>query len=321
MRDNRNGTMWASIDHGHWGTKLHRSRDEGATWEEVEAPKYPEGATVRDGVAAVTRYIWTIAAGGSDQPDRMYLGTEPGGLFRSDDGGSTFSLVEALWNHPSRQTQWFGGGRDEAGIHSVIVDPRDSRRVLVGISCAGVFETTDDGAQWEPRNQGLHADFLPDPNVEVGHDPHLVVMSPSHPDVLWQQNHVGIFKSLDSAGSWVEVTEKDGPASFGFAVAVDDQHPERAWVVPAQSDAQRTAYDKGIAVCRTDDGGATWVALRNGLPQSGCYDIVFRHALAVQGSTVVFGSTTGNLFLSEDGGDSWTTIGNYFPPIYSVRFA
>jgi photosystem II stability/assembly factor-like uncharacterized protein len=250
----------------------------------------------------------------------MYVGTEPGGLFRSDDGGDSFQLVEGLWNHPSRADRWFGGGRDYPGIHSVVVDPRDSTRVLVGISCAGVFETLDGGQNWNPRNRGLHASFLPDPGVEVGHDPHLLVSCAGAPDALWQQNHCGIFRSIDGGQNWQDVSQPDGPANFGFAVAVDSSRPERAWVVPATSDEQRMAIGGGLCVSRTDDGGATWTTLRQGLPQRNCYDVAFRHALDASGERVAFGTTTGNLFVSDDGGDSWSCIGNYFPPVYSVRF-
>ncbi len=321
MHDPASGMLWAAIDHGHWGQKLHRSRDWGATWEEVVAPKYPEGAEVKDGVAATLRYQWSMAPGGADQPGRFYIGTEPGGLFRSDDGGATFTLVEALWDHPSRKDGWFGGGRDYAGIHSIVVDPRDSKRVLVGISCAGVFETVDDGATWHPLNKGLRAEFLPDPESEVGHDPHLLVAAPSNPDYLWQQNHCGIFNSTDGARQWNIVSAEGQTAHFGFTIAVDEANPGTAWVVPAHSDGQRMALDGGLCVCRTEDGGATWTDLRNGLPQQGCFDVVYRHGLDITGSTLAFGSTTGNLFISEDRGDHWAAAANYLPPIYSVRFA
>ncbi len=319
MHDPRTDTIWACLDHGHWGQKLHRSRDWGATWEELPSPRYPEGAEISEGKPATLRYLWTMAPGGDDRPERFYIGTEPGGLFRSDDGGETFQLVESLWNHPSRPG-WFGGGRDYAGIHSVVVDPRDSRRVLVGISCAGVFETTDDGATWRPINKGLKAEFLPNPDSEVGQDPHLLVGSPSHPDFLWQQNHCGIFRSTDSGMHWQDVSQAEGPARFGFAIAVDQQRPDTAWVVPAHSDEIRTAIGGALCVCRTEDGGATWTDLRAGLPQNHCYDVVFRHALDVKDDQLAFGSTTGNLFVSNDRGDSWSSAGSYLPPIYSVRF-
>lgn len=319
--DPRMGVLWACVGHGHWGPKLHRSHDGGVTWEEVPAPEYPEGTEVRAGQPAALSYLWVVAPGGADQPNRLYVGTEPGGLFRSDDGGETFHLVQGLWRHPSRQEQWFGGGRDYPGVHSVFVDPRDSRRILVGISVAGVFETTDDGETWEPRNRGLNAPYLPDPHTEVGHDPHLLVASPANPDVLWQQNHSGIFRSTDGGQNWEDVSQADGPASFGFPIAVDAEDPETAWVVPAVSDEKRVAIEGALCVCRTEDGGQTWTELRAGLPQQNCYDVVYRHALDVNGGQLAFGSTTGNAFASDDRGESWYAIGHHFPPIYSVRFA
>lgn len=321
MQDSRTGTLWAGLDHGHWGRKLHRSTTGGETWEEVQAPKYPEGKEIKPGLPATLRYLWVIAAGGRDQPDRLYIGTEPGGLFQSDDGGESFELVEGLWKHPSRKEQWFGGGRDHPGIHSIIVDPRNSQRILIGVSCAGIFETTDGGQTWQPRNRGMLAPWLPDPEVEIGHDPHFVVAAPANPDILWQQNHVGIFRSTDGAQTWQEVSEPGGPACFGFAIAVNAQDATMAWVVPAVSDEMRVAINGALCVCRTDDGGKSWTAFRAGLPQENCYDLVYRHALDVSGERVAFGTTSGNVFVSDDAGESWQCIGNYFPLVYSVRFA
>jgi len=318
--DTRNGTWWACLDHGHWGQKLHKSEDQGASWEEVEAPKYAEGLEVKEGEAAVVRYLWAFGEGGKDHSDILYIGTEPGGLFESTDAGKSFSLNESLWNHPSRKDHWFGGGRDYPGIHSIVVDPRDSSHIYIGISCAGVFESKDRGKSWAVKNKGLRADFLPDPAADVGHDPHLLVSCPSQPDALWQQNHCGIFKSTDGANSWQEVTQENGPAKFGFAVAVDEKDPNRAWVVPAVSDEVRVAVDNALCVCRTDDGGASWNDFRTGLPQKDCYDIVFRHALDVTDDTLAFGTTTGNLYLSHDAGERWQCLNSNLPMVYSVAF-
>ncbi len=318
--DERHGTWWACLDHGHWGVKLHRSQDQGATWQEVNPPAYPEGAEIKEGVAATTRYLWAMQHGGRNHPRRLWIGTEPGGLFRSDDGGDGFQLVEALWNHPSRTAGWFGGGREHPGIHSIVVDPRDEDRLLVGISCAGVFESTDAGLTWAVRNRGLRADFLPDPNTGVGHDPHILVAAPSNPDVLWQQNHCGIFRSADGAQSWREVSEQAGIAKFGFALAVADDNPDQAWVAPADSDVSRVAVKNALCICRSDDGGKSWRAFRKGLPQEFCFDIVYRHALTASGDEVAFGTTTGNAFVSGDRGESWELISNYLPMVYSVRF-
>ncbi len=316
--DERTGRLWALLDHGHWGQKLSRSTDDGKTWEEIESPKYPDGEMVNDDTAATMRLIWVAATGSNDQPGRIYLGTEPGGLFRSDNDGESFELVRSLWEHPTRKG-WFGGGRDQAAIHSILVDPRNHDRVLVGVSCAGVFETTDAGKTWAARNKGLRADFLPDPASEVGQDPHVVVAAKSDFDTLWQQNHCGIFVSQDGGMNWADVTT-DGTANFGFAIAVHEERPQTAWVVPAVSDECRIAVDGKMVVCRTDDYGKTWTEHRKGLPQKDCYDVTFRHALDINGDELAFGTTTGNLFVSADGGESWEGQGNYLPPVYSVHF-
>lgn len=317
--DKTSGTWWALLDHGHWGCKIHRSQD-GHKWEEIEAPKYPESEEMKEGVPAATRYLWAFSNAGNGKAGDIYIGTEPGGLFHSTDNGDNFNLVRSLWDHPSREKQWFGGGRDYAGIHSICVDPRDSNHIYIGISVAGVFETRDGGKTWLPKNKGLKADFLPDPESEIGQDPHLLVMSQKNPDVLWQQNHCGIFMTKDGGENWVDVSQKDGPANFGFAVAVHEENPEVAWVVPGISDQVRVAVDESLCVCRTDDGGKTWRDFRNGLPQKGCFDIVFRHALDVDGETLAFGSTTGNLYMSSDLGENWKCISSNLPMVHSVEF-
>ena len=317
--DPRNGTLWTLLDMGHWGSKLQRSRDNGATWQEVEAPKYPEGAALKDEKPAVLTYLWYMMPGGKDQPERMYLGAEPGGLFQSDDGGDTFHLVDTFWNQPERKDWWFGGGRDESGVCSIVVDPRDSRHVTVGISVGGVYETCDGGETWEARNKGLQACYLPNPESEFGHDPHFMLASPSNPDVLWQQNHCGVFRSTDGAQTWKEISAP--PAYFGFAIAVDEHDPETAWVVPAIDAEYRMAVDRSVCVCRTEDGGKTWKELRDGLPQANAYDLTVRHALDTRGDTLVFGTTTGNVYISDDRGDHWRCLTNNLAPIYSVRFA
>ncbi|MGE0043276.1 MAG: WD40/YVTN/BNR-like repeat-containing protein [Vicinamibacterales bacterium] len=330
MHDPRSGDLLAALDHGHFGVKLHRSRDGGATWQAIAAPAYPpmpEGYTPKAPVEGkapdwTLKLIWALAPGGDDEPGVIWCGTLPGGLFRSTDGGDSWTLNRALWDDPRREG-WFGGGADSPGIHSVLVDPRDSRHVLVGISCGGVWRTTDAGATWDHAGTGLRAAFMPpgqefEPNIQ---DPHLVAQCRATPDALWIQHHNGIFRSVDGARTWTEITDVE-PSTFGFAVAVHPGDPDTAWFVPAVKDEHRVPKDGKVVVTRTRDGGRTFEALTTGLPQSHAYDLVFRHALDVDetGETLAFGSTTGSLWVSEDGGDSWQTISAHLPPVYAVRF-
>ena len=354
-RDPRDGTLWASLDHGHWGPKLSRSRDNGATWEDVLSLVYPKGARHIaqylptpdfDPMApkgqpeykdAKVYKIWNIAFGAASQPGRLYAGTIPGGLFISDDGGDTWELNRPLWNHASRGGDLFNGdatsenlwggtpasidyGVFEPGIHSIVVDPRDPNHLYVAVSSAGVLESSDGGKTWVVRNKGMRMDYLPDPEAEWGHDPHFVTASAGQPDHLWQQNHCGVFFSNDGAKTWKKVSQPDIAVHFGFPIAADASDGRCAWVVPARADSERMSIGGGLFVARTSDGGETWQPLRKGLPQHHAYDIVYRHALDAAGDCVCFGSTTGNVYLSEDRGDSWQCLGNHFPPVYSVRF-
>lgn len=321
FEDKRSGHWFACLDHGHWGVKLHRSTDKGKSWTELKVPEYPEGYKVKDDIGAKTEYIWAMAEGGSTHPNRLWLGTIPGGLFKSEDNGDTWELNEPLWQHPSRIEHWFGAGFDHPGIHSIIVDPRNPEHITVGISVAGVFESKDGGDSWLPKNKGLKAEFLPDIHAEIGHDPHILASTQKFPDILWQQNHCGIYKSTDGSENWDDVGQSNGPAHFGFGLALDENTPLVAWVAPAVADEYRIAIDEALCICRTDDGGKSWKELRDGLPQEDCFDIVYRHALVAHGDEVVFGTTTGNVFYSSNRGDRWQTLSNFLPMVYAITFA
>lgn len=354
-RDPRDGTLWASLDHGHWGPKLSRSRDGGATWVDITSLKYPEGARYivkylptpdfnPESPAAQPEYanatvlkIWNMAFGHASQPSRLYAGTIPGGLFVSDDGGDTWTLNRPLWNHESRGGDLFAGeatavnqwngtpasidyGVFEPGIHSIVVDPRDSNHLYIAVSTAGVIETTDGGQTWAARNHGMLNDYMPDPESAWSHDPHFVTSCLAQPDHLWQQNHFGVFYSDNAAKRWHKVSMPELGVHFGFPIAADKQDGRTAWVVPARADSERMTIDGGLFAARTSDGGQTWQTFRTGLPQDNAYDIVLRHSLDASNDHVCFGSTSGNLYLSEDRGETWQCLGNNFPPIYSVRF-
>ena len=329
--DSRHRNLFACIHDGHFGTKLHRWTsfivEDAATaadenpWKELAAPTYPTGAKIANGNDAVLMYPWSMATGGTSQPNRIYFGSEPGGLFVSDDNGETFHLVQGLWDHPSRTDEklpWMGGGLDNPAIHSIVVDPRDENHVRVGISVAGVFESKDGGQSWKPKNKGLKADFLPDPDVEVGHDPHMLVQCKDQPDTFWQQNHCGVFVSNDSCQNWQKVSDESVPAHFGFAIAVDPHDGNTAWVIPAESDMVRAAVDRRLCVSRTTDGGKSWTAFRDGLPQEDCYDFVFRHSLLQSDDSLVFGTANGKLYRSDDRGETWSCIFANLPPVYCI---
>jgi len=311
--DPRNGIWWVGLAHRHWGQKLYRSRDEGMNWEQVKTPQYPFDAEVYVGKKAVLKQIWTMASSGDDRPDELWIGTEPGGLFHSDNGGASFSLIQSLWEHPSRKDplQWFGAGKDYPFLHSIVVHPEDSDIVYIAVSCAGIFKTTDGGKSWEPKNEGLIATYLPNPHVKVGHDPHRLLICRSNPQVLWQQNHCGIFRTENGGEDWENVTDTRGIADYGFGLVIDDQNPDCAWVIPAQGDTHRIPHDLALCVCYTEDGGKSWQELRNGLPQQNCFDIVFRHAFDKAGRTLVFGTTNGNIYLSEDRGVQWEILSTH----------
>lgn len=320
--DERTNTWWASLAHRHWGQKLHYSEDEGKTWPPVAPPKYPKGSLLSSGKTARLKKIWAIQADGLTGGKGIYVGTEPGGLFYKEDLSKPFVLVENLWNHPSRSdhNQWFGAGRDHPFLHTIAIHPHNPEHLYIAVSCAGVFESKDSGNNWVPKNKGLIAAYLPNPEVEVGHDPHMMHICRSNPSVIWQQNHCGIFRTENGGEQWKLLSRPEEFPHYGFALAIDHKNPDRAWVIPALSDEMRIAPDLALRVYRTDDGGKTWMALTKGLPQSDCFDIVFRHAMDITNDTLAFGSSTGNLYLSEDAGDSWQTISNSLARIDCVRF-
>lgn len=327
----RDGAVHAAQNLGHFGVKIKRSTDDGQSWEERAAPAYPLKPDDEDDIDPTRRTpvpwdlktIWSLELGAATRPAELWCGTIPGGLFRSSDGGDSWSLVESLWHHPERRN-WFGGGADFPGIHSVLVDPRNPDVIRIGVSCAGLWVSTDGGQSWECRGRGMRAEYMPpeqayEPGVQ---DPHRVVQCTHSPDRLWIQHHNGIFRSDDAGDSFTEIGQVS-PSAFGFAVAVHPEDPDTAWFVPGVKDEARYPVDAALCVTRTRDGGERFEALRNGLPQRHAYDIVYRHGLDIDstGNVLAFGSTTGNLWLSEDQGDSWTRLTDSLPPIYGVRFA
>lgn len=333
LEDQRNGTLYACLTLGHFGTKLHRSTDRGRHWDEIAVPTYPAGAVIAspavdDSAPPATKpaslsEVWALETAGDDQPDALWAGTIPGGLFRSEDAGATWTLNERLWQREERM-QWFGGGKDDPGIHSICVDPRDSRHIPLGVSCGGLWGTKDTGQSWDLIGDGLRAEFMPpDAQFDKGiQDAHRLAQSNTNPDEMWVQHHNGIFHSTDGSNHYREISQA-GPSTFGFAAVAHPRNPGTAWFVPAVKDECRVPVDAQLVVTRTRDGGASFETLRSGLPQQHCYDIVFRHGLDCDesGQQLVMGSSTGGLWFSENEGDDWSLASNTLPQIYVVRFS
>ena len=317
----------AALELGHFGVKLHRSDDAGKTWNETAVPSFPpkpddfEDKCPMRGIDIPwsTQTIWALETGG---PGELWCGVIPGGLFRSSDDGESWQLIEALWNEPRRQ-QWMGGGFDYAGIHSILVDPRDPRHVTVGVSVGGVWTSRDSGKSWQLIGQGLRNAYMPPERAgdPLTQDPHRIVHCPANPERIWMQHHNGIFRSDDGGENWQELTDVP-PSTFGFAVAVHPTDPDTAWFVPATTDERRIPKDARVVVTRTRDAGESFEVLSRGLPNSHAYDLVYRHCLdvAADGKRLAFGSTTGSLWISEDQGNSWQTVSEHLPPVYCVRF-
>ena len=311
------GRMLAALNLGHYGVKLHASGDAGATWQEVSTPSFPEQPQAAAGPPWKLALIWSLERVGQE----VWAGTIPGGLFRSADFGQSWQLVDALWQRAER-LEWFGGGYDAPGIHSICPHPTQADEILLGISCGGAWRTIDGGTQWQLAANGMRADFMPpemadNQNVQ---DPHRIQRCTAQPQVLWCQHHGGIWRSTDNAASWHEL--KAPPlSSFGFAVAVHPQDGETAWFVPGIKDEKRVRVNGALVVNRTRDGGRSFETLRAGLPQQDCYDLVYRHGLDVAGDgrTLLMGSTTGHLWASSDAGENWRAVSHHLPPIAAVR--
>jgi hypothetical protein len=317
------GTAYAALDLGHFGAKLWRRARDGE-WRELPAPAFPP----RPEEAADDPHpwslgkIWNLVPGGV--AGRLWAGTMPGGLFRSEDGGESWSLVESLWRHPDRRRWNPVAGGEQPGISTVLVDPRDPAAIRLGVSTGGVWASTDAGASWRIVNQGMRADYMPpelagDP---IAQDVHQLAHCAAHPEIVWCQHHNGVFRSSDGGANWAEVTAIR-PSKFGFAVAAHPADPGTAWFVPAVKDERRIPVDGQVVVARTRDGGASFEVLRRGLPQRHAYDLVWRHGLDVDetGERLAFGSTSGGVWISEDGGDAWTMLDARLPPVATVRFA
>lgn len=315
---------------GHLGPTVFRSTDGGRNWTEAARPpafdKVPEGETGR-----VVDHVFWLTPGHASEPGVWYAGTSPQGLFRSADHGVTWEPVSGFNDHPKRR-EWTGGVQDGTPdgpkMHSVMVDPRDPRHLYIGMSSGGVFESTDGGADWQPLNRGSLATFLPDSNPEYGQDPHCVLQHPAAPDILYQQNHCGIYRMNRSEGVWKRIGEAM-PAEvgdIGFPIVAHPRDARTVWVFPMDgSDVwPRVSPGGRPGAYVTRDGGESWQRQDRGLPSEQGWFTVKRQAMATDGHApvgVYFGTTGGEIWASGDEGDSWQCIASHLPQVYAVTVA
>ena len=316
--------LYAAPSTSWFGQTMHRSDDGGATWSPVGSELAYAGETgthlYYDGTPrpwAFTR-VWHLEPSLTD-PDTVWAGVEDAGLFRSVDGGGSWSELPALRTHPTA-TAWAPGAGGMC-LHTIVLDPTDPQRMYAAISAAGAFRTDDGAKTWRPINNGLHSEGIPDPEAEVGHCVHRIAMHPSRPQTLFMQKHWDVMRSDDAGEHWREVSG-DLPTDFGFPIAVHAHEPETVYVVPITSDSLHVPPDGRLRVYRSRSGGGEWEPLTAGLPQEHCYVNVLRDAMAVDGLDecgVYVGTTGGQVYGSADGGDTWTAIARDLPAVLSVE--
>jgi photosystem II stability/assembly factor-like uncharacterized protein len=308
---------YAAARHMVWGVHIHRSRDAGQTWEILPNVPRLEGPPPSSDLKAV----WYLAPGHSDDAGALFAGVEPAALFVSHDSGLEWEPVASLNHHPTRSTwQPAKGG---LALHSIYVDPRERRRIYAAVSAGGVYRSEDGGRNWKPINRGVRADYLAERRPESGHCIHRIVMHPTRPDRLYQQSHSGTYRSDDGGDEWIEIT--DGlPSDFGYAVATPLLDPDTVYVIPQESSHLRTTVGGALRVYRSRNAGGDWQPLTRGLPQENAYVTVLREAIdtdELDPAGVYFGTSSGHLFASRDGGDSWEMIAGFLPRILSVKAA
>jgi photosystem II stability/assembly factor-like uncharacterized protein len=316
--------IYASQCSGWFGQMVQRSDDGGQTWN-VVGNNFPyEGVPGThqwyDGTAHPWEFkrAWHLEPS-LDDADALYAGVEDAALFHSVDGGTSWQELSGLRTHGTGPAWQPGAGG--LCLHTILLDPSNPQRIYIAISAAGAFRTDNGGHSWKPINKGLHSEYIPDPNAEVGHCVHHIAMHPSRPDTLFMQKHWDVMRTDDAGENWREISG-DLPTDFGFAIDVHAHEPETLYVVPIKSDAEHFPLDGQLRVYRSRCGGNVWEPLTKGLPQCHCDVDVLRDAMAVDrldSCGVYFGTTGGQVYASADAGDTWNAIVRDLPPVLSVE--
>ena len=316
--------LYASQSNGWFGQVVQRSDDGGNTWESVGNDLAYDGEPgthlYYDGSSLPWKFtrIWHLSPS-LDDPDTVFAGVEDAALFRSTDGGRSWSELPGLRTHPSGGSWAPGAGG--LCLHTVVPQPDHTARMLVAISSAGVFATEDGGESWSPSNRGLRSEFLPQPEAEIGHCVHKLATHSARPEVVFMQKHWDVMRSDDGGRSWREISG-DLPTDFGFTIGVHAHEPDTVYVVPITSDEQHYPPDGRLRVYRSRTGGDSWEPLGAGLPQSNCYVNVLRDAMAIDTMDpcgVYVGTTGGQVYVSADEGDHWEPIVRDLPRVLSVE--
>lgn len=315
-RFGHDGRIFAAVTSEHWGPTVQFSDDGGKSWTPASTPPhFPEASGL-----SVTR-VWSLseAADGT-----LYAGVEPAGLFRSHDRGLTWEGVEGFNAQPGRD-DWFPGGGGLC-LHTILPHPRDPARLLVAASAVGIFESQDAGRTWRLQNGGIRADFAPAGETredEPGSCPHKLARDAGDPDLVYMQNHCGVYKRHSADASWTDINE-GLPSRFGFPMATHPRRPGTAFTVMLEGDFNRVSVGGAFALHRTRDAGKSWTRLSKGLPQEGAWLNVLREGLAVDSGEpagVYVGTTTGQVFASADEGDTWSLAADRLPQVLSVNAA
>jgi len=316
--------IWAAPSGGWFGQVIQRSEDGGRTWDpvgnEFRYATVPGTHQWYDGTPHPWEFarVWHLEPSLFDR-DTVYAGVEDAALFKTTDGGATWSELSGLREHGTGSSWQPGAGG--LCLHTILQHPTDEQRLFTAISAAGAFRTDDGGATWLPINKGLRSGEIPDEDAEVGHCVHRLAMHPSRPDTLFMQKHWDVLRTDDAGGQWTEVSG-NLPSDFGFPIDVHAHEPETVYVVPILSDSTHYPPDGKLRVYRSRTGGGEWEPLTNGLPQENCYVNVLRDAMCVDQLDecgVYFGTTGGQVYCSPDGGDTWDAIVRDLPPVLSVE--
>lgn len=315
--DQRGRTRLFATDNGDFfGTFLRYSDDFGESWQEPE-----QGLQFPAESGQKLNAIWTIEPGRSTEPDVVYAGVDPASLWISTDGGLNWELNAGLATHPTRE-RWEPGAGGLC-LHSIVPDYANAARLWVAISSVGCLRSDDAGKSWTFVNKNVRAGFQPDIYPEFGQCVHRLIQHPCSPEVLYQQNHCGIYKSTNGGDDWTDI-QQNLPSEFGFPIALDPHHPETLYVVVEEGETRQNIGAQ-FSVYRSENAGEHWEQLTNGLPAGPGVGLgVLRHAMCTDIKDpcgVYVGTTTGQLFASSDRGEDWHLVAEYLPPIYSVTAA